>query len=137
MHTSSACRFSSIKARSSSRSFRTLDLAESTRRASASSLSCSAVIRALSSSAPSGTSYTDDQRRPHVILLNKNLPLNWGEVIVRYESPLQPTLVEHGGRLLPSALVRLRHQSVPVVVARLRISACNWPSPSLLQAQPH
>jgi hypothetical protein len=49
-HTSSACKFSSISARSSLRSFKTLDLVERIERASLSSFSCSVVIRALSSS---------------------------------------------------------------------------------------
>ena len=48
--TSSACKFSSMSARSSSRSLRTLDLADMTDSASESSFSCSVVIRALSSS---------------------------------------------------------------------------------------
>ena len=56
---------------------------------------------------------------------------------MRYEPPLQLTLVEHDEHLPLFALVRLRHQSVPVVVVRHRVSACNWPSLSLLQAQPH
>ena len=66
----------------------------------------------------------------------KNLPLSREGETVRYEPPLLKTLVEHDEHLPLFALARLRHQSVPVVVAKHRVFACNWPSPSLLQAQP-
>lgn len=55
-HTSSADKFSSMRLRSSSRSLSTLDLADKMERASPSSLSCSVVMRAFSSSSFSGMS---------------------------------------------------------------------------------